>query len=86
MSICRRVGVYLLLPAEIQFQLYGGPLHQLSQQRTSVGFAQKLLKPENLLDRVQDRPDLNGKAPTVDRVIKDTESDNLSAARRALQN
>jgi len=46
----------------------------------SVGFAQKPLEPENLLDWIQDRPDLNGKAPAVDQVIKDTESDNLSAA------
>jgi len=52
----------------------------------NVGFAQKPLEPENLLVRVQDRPDLNGKAPAVDRVVKDTESDNLSAARRAPQN
>ncbi len=80
MSICRHVGVYLLLPAGIQFQLYGGPRHQLSQQRMSVGFAQKPLKRENLLDRVQDRADLNGKAPAVDRVIKNTESDNLGVA------
>lgn len=46
----------------------------------SVGFAQKPLKRENLLDRVQDRADLNGKAPAVDRVIKNTESDNLGVA------
>ncbi len=46
----------------------------------SVGFAQKPLESENPLDRVQDRPNLNGKTSAVDRVVKDTESDNLSAA------
>ncbi len=80
MSICRHVANYMLLTGGIQLQMYSGPRHQLGQQGMSVGFAQKPLEPESLHNRVQDRPDLNGKAPAVDRVIKKTEADHFGVA------